>query len=169
MTEPSSNCSLLDEARPRSGRERSQMSGLEERLLAGPHPIRPLQRQQPCTPALGRDLRALGGDLVGPCIEQVAHDLPTDRGIRVEKPIDHGHRRSEYPMTGRERRHRVDRPLDRNDRQRVAQCHPNQISENRDDPRQRKDDERQRTRNLARDRLRAGQLRGGQWARRVSR
>src|ERR1700720_1715126 len=39
-------------------------------------------------PAFGGDARPLGGNRVGSLIGQVAHDLPTDGGVRIEEPFD---------------------------------------------------------------------------------
>ena len=58
---------------------------------AGPQAVRRLEREQPGAPALGRDPRPLGGDDVGRLVRQVAHDLPADRRIGVEQPVDDGH------------------------------------------------------------------------------
>ena len=58
--------------------------------VAGPEPIRSLERQQPGAPALGGDARPLGGDDRRRLVREVLHHLPADRGIRVEQPIDDG-------------------------------------------------------------------------------
>jgi hypothetical protein len=66
----------------------------EEGALARPIPIRALEGKQPRPPALRRDPRALGGDPAGRHVEQIAHDLPADRRIGVQEPINGGHQRS---------------------------------------------------------------------------
>src|SRR5437016_12323669 len=40
------------------------------------------------SPAFGGDARPLGYNRVGSLIGQVAHDLPTDGGVRIEEPFD---------------------------------------------------------------------------------
>ena len=53
--------------------------------------VGPLECEQPGAPALGRDLRSLDGDDVRRLMRQVPHDLPADRGIGVEQPVDDHH------------------------------------------------------------------------------
>jgi hypothetical protein len=82
-------------------RERRRGPGIEERLrlvhparpvcAAIPLPIRTLQREQLCAPALHRDAGPLGGHGFGRAVREVAHRLLADRRIGVEQPIDDGH------------------------------------------------------------------------------
>ena len=65
---------------------------LRERV-ARPQAVRRLEGQQPRAPAVRGDARPLGCDDVRRLVGQVAHDLPADRGISVEQPVDDGHRR----------------------------------------------------------------------------
>ena len=44
------------------------------------------------------DPGALRGDLVGRLVGQVAHDLPTDRGVGIEQPVGHGLRHRHLPL-----------------------------------------------------------------------
>ena len=64
---------------------------LRDHASPGPQAVGRLEREQPGAPALGRDPRPLGGDDVRRLVGQVAHDLPADRGIGVEQPVDDGH------------------------------------------------------------------------------
>ena len=51
-----------------------------------------LKVEEPGTPTLGGNPRPLGGnDLVG-LVHEVAHDLPTDRRVRIKQPLHHCHR-----------------------------------------------------------------------------
>ena len=58
---------------------------------AAPRAVGALEGEQPRAPALRRDVRALGRDLVGRRVEQVAHDLPADGWVGVEQPVDDVH------------------------------------------------------------------------------
>ena len=58
---------------------------------AGPGAIGALGSEHGGPPALAGDLGALGRDLLGGRIGQVAHDLPADGRIGVEQPIDDVH------------------------------------------------------------------------------
>jgi len=64
------------------------------RIRARPEAVRPLEREQLGAPTFRGHAGALGGDLLGRCIEQVAHDLPADGRVRVEEPVDYCHQRS---------------------------------------------------------------------------
>ena len=55
--------------------------------LASPRAVGPLEGEQKCTPALGRDLRALGRDLPLSRIGQISHGLPADRRVRIQQPV----------------------------------------------------------------------------------
>ena len=59
--------------------------------LPAPLAVGSLQGEQACTPAVGRDLGPLGRDGLRGRVLEVAHDLPADRWIGVEQPIDDGH------------------------------------------------------------------------------
>src|SRR5579859_1843099 len=52
-----------------------------------PLAVMPLERQQTCAPALARDSGTLGRDVLLGRVGEVAHDLPADRRIRVQQPI----------------------------------------------------------------------------------
>ena len=61
------------------------------------------QGEQASSPALGLDTGALGGDLFGGRIDEVAQHLPPDRGITVEEPVEDVHggdRRVSAPTPG---------------------------------------------------------------------
>jgi hypothetical protein len=60
---------------------------------AAPAAIGTLQAEKPRAPALVRHAGALRGDHRGRLVEEVAHDLPTDRGVGIEQPIHDGHAR----------------------------------------------------------------------------
>ena len=49
------------------------------------------QGEQASSPALGLDPGALGRDLVGGRVDEVAQHLPPDRGVTVEEPVDDVH------------------------------------------------------------------------------
>ena len=53
---------------------------------AAPPPVGPLESEQPGTPALGGDPRALGRDLSRGCPDQVLHHLPADRRVGIKQP-----------------------------------------------------------------------------------
>ena len=57
----------------------------------GPPAIGRLEGEQRCAPSLGRDPRSLDSDDIRRLPRQVAHDLPADRGVGIEQPIDDGH------------------------------------------------------------------------------
>ena len=77
--------------------------GVETEVLQGDETVKggkvPLPRVAPVagrrlggeklgSPAFGGDARPLGHNRVGSLIGQVAHDLPTDGGVRIEEPFD---------------------------------------------------------------------------------
>ena len=74
--------------RPRLTRLAATVRGGKARA-AGPQTVGIRRGQQPCTPTLVLDLRSLGGELGGGCVEQIAHDLPADRRVAVQQPVDH--------------------------------------------------------------------------------
>jgi hypothetical protein len=59
--------------------------------VAGPEPVRRLERQELRTPALGRDACPFGRHLVGGGVKEVAHHLPADGGVAVQQPVDGVH------------------------------------------------------------------------------
>jgi hypothetical protein len=65
---------------------------------AVPSAVDALQREQLCAPALDRDACALGGNLGGSGVGEVAHHLPADRGIGVQQPIDDRHGSANIPQ-----------------------------------------------------------------------
>ena len=69
---------------------------LRERIPC-PQPVGGLEREHLGAPALGGDPCAFGGNDIGRLVGQVAHDLPADRGIGVEQPVDDGHAGSPVP------------------------------------------------------------------------
>ena len=58
---------------------------------AAPAPVGVLGRQERGAPAFGGHLGAFRRHLFGCGIEQVAHDLPADRGVGVEQPVNDRH------------------------------------------------------------------------------
>jgi hypothetical protein len=63
---------------------------LRERPVA-PVAVGALLREQLLTPALRRDLRAFVSDSLGWRARQISHDLPPDRGIRIQQPVHDAH------------------------------------------------------------------------------
>ena len=57
---------------------------------AGPLAVRVAMREQPRAPALGLDAGALRRPFGLGRVHEVAHDLPADRRVRVEQPVDDG-------------------------------------------------------------------------------
>jgi hypothetical protein len=58
--------------------------GIERRRAARPLAVRPLQREQPCAPALVLHPGSFGGYFAGRRVGQVAHHLPADRRVAVK-------------------------------------------------------------------------------------
>ena len=58
---------------------------------AAPMAIGSLKIQQASPPTLHGHARSLARDVRVRLADQIAHDLPADRGIRVEQPLDDTH------------------------------------------------------------------------------